>query len=357
MSTIKLFLTTFTFLAALSSSLFAQEEDFCHDILDKALKDYTDVSSLHDYRSAAAQVIQSDNFRTQTQSGGVDITVPIYGVPVSFGGKFSDSDDMKNYYLNNNMQNLSETEAQRIIKSVLSKEAIAAWSKCMADHARLLLGQNVGGEIKQIGQTVTVTLQFASSSPLDQPAVINSTFVSGADIPQGSSYIFKDGTVLRTSVTQGFVRHGNEAVIFIANTSRGSIVKQLDEIILPTPTPTPTPPPIGEFPEVGDFATLHEKEYGWAQELTQNGLPPDMVKVEIDSADQRARTYWDYKIMLSDVQSNADGASDNLSGFLRFHPDISSWKFKLFVPKTPDLGVTPNPNAPQRPRTKWYAQP
>lgn len=178
------------------------------------------------------------NFQ-KLQSAGLNIGLPIKGIPINVGGSFSESefDDWKTQVSAGASRQFTEAETMQVFSKSASPNILNAWSTCIAGMG---LGSGLRHDVDPTGEPNFVfTVRWIPNSMTDFPPTVlpggfqvsgatpKSTFPDDMEIPlAGFSVIIS--------------RTGTESITIVLNTTKGTITESIPAL----PPPPPKLPPI-----------------------------------------------------------------------------------------------------------------
>ena len=194
----------------------------------------------------------SSNFQTHDEAinAGVSIAVPIFGVPIQFGGTFSESE--KNTWKSNNCseedRSASFQEQVTILQQAASPDILQAWLNCTT---------RIGLQCFAITPDARTVIFRAIWNPSDGDnggdPVVEGSSLSGGTVNSSSTLPFESGNALfrvGTKIRRGqgnsvlIRRNRVESVVMLLNTTRGDCNTSS---AVPRPAPTPPPQPVYEM--------------------------------------------------------------------------------------------------------------
>jgi hypothetical protein len=144
----------------------ATAQDQCKDVLAGGVRSVFKMNETRSDTQNTSDWICSDNFTTfiDKQSAGFNLTVPIDGVPVGFGGKSDNSKSFaqRNAYCAKANRQLTSNETTSVWRQLVDQPVIDAWTQCMVKNSisgaaspavRMLL-TDVGGVVVAVGSFV-----------------------------------------------------------------------------------------------------------------------------------------------------------------------------------------------------------
>lgn len=233
----KTFLVIEVVLCLSLSSLGVSAQD-CNRVLEQGIFNQTFIQASESNRVSFQEWQCTTEFRTHDEAinAGVSVGVPIYDIPVQFGGTFSRA-EREAWKSNNCNASFSTSDYARKyleIKRLISGDLLAAWNRCIESTTpRVGLKCSVSSPDND---NLSFSMRYVPVDDEDarRPSV-TSSIVTGADVvgaaPPARSQLVPVGTqIVNSATTVPLRRAGTSPVMVVVNTTRGSC-----EIYLPPP--------------------------------------------------------------------------------------------------------------------------
>jgi hypothetical protein len=147
----------------LATSFGAYSQDYCNDVLVAAYNTLS-INSSQSSVSAAKSWFCSDNFFSDIRdhAAGGKITIPIYGVPVEFGGTYNSQSSLqkREQFCSSSSSYFSNDQALVIFKQVVEKRTIEAWERCMIEKFKAIGNSSIYLEEDISGNEIFVKAKF-----------------------------------------------------------------------------------------------------------------------------------------------------------------------------------------------------
>jgi hypothetical protein len=201
---------------------------------------------------------------------GLNVMVPIYGVPVKFGGDYNQTNSSLNDQgsCGSSVSSMSDAIYENILQKVVAPEIVTAWTDCHTKAG----GFFINGDLN--GNTLVLEFRFRPYGAISRTRLTADPQIIGASC---SRPVVKAGTVLTNAKTyQTCQRSGTEAVTVIANSTIDGA-----RFFIPAAAPPAPPPP--NFPEVlvGNYQVRIGAGGGCGGKAQ---FPLTLAKITIDSA-------------------------------------------------------------------------
>lgn len=191
-------------------------QDSCSDVLSNGVFNTFKSLNARNYklklRDAIAKSYESDS--SDKEGGGIDVVVPIDGVPVPIGGKYEGDHvkALKEKYSHNLELELDESDLTWVEQHIASSEILGKWSKCMSEKngQRGLKTELISVDDKTLVlKTWWVTNQNVST------VYVRDFIVSGAKCEP--RIVIPRKMIGSETVSQPCVRTGREGVLVVLN--------------------------------------------------------------------------------------------------------------------------------------------
>lgn len=194
-----------------ASSSYADE---CDAILEQGVRNtYQDLKQRDlrtGFRNAMCQSASSGG--GSSSGGGLEITVPIFDVPVKFGGNYNQArtETSSSGACSDASSNFNDKTYSFVLQQVVAPEIVSAWSQCRANQG----GFFINGELN--GNILVLEFRFRPAGDVVSTKVIAPPIINGASCPNP---VVKNGTVIRNSkLLQRCYREGAGEVTVVVNT-------------------------------------------------------------------------------------------------------------------------------------------
>lgn len=187
--------------------------DECDSILEQGVRNTYQELKQRDlrtgFRDAMCQTSSAGG--SSSSESGLNVTVPIYGVPVTFGGNYNQakSDTTSSGACRGTSSSLNDASYSSVLQQVVAPEIVAAWSECRTKQG----GFFINGEIN--GNLLILEFRFRPIGNVTSTRLMGAPDITGADCPNA---VARNETIItNTRLLQKCYRVGNGEVTVIAN--------------------------------------------------------------------------------------------------------------------------------------------
>lgn len=206
---------------------FAQD---CDEVLKDGVFNSTTISTSSESEKSFYQYIYSTDFTTHQEAmdAGISIGVPVYGVPVEIGGKFSkqQKDEWKRTHQEYKNETLTTSQKYNAVFKFASPDILEKWLECR-NHPKERPG--LSGWIEELSTTSAVLhitwIPIAGDRGL-APKVLTSPIIGGYRSEDMKTIAFPTNYKLLQGANGNLValtRKTNETLIIVVHTTRGDI--------------------------------------------------------------------------------------------------------------------------------------
>lgn len=196
----------------------------CNKFLQQGIFDTTLISTSRSVSGSLFEWLKSASFSEVKSKidSGLNIGLPIKGIPINIGGSFSEGDfnNWKQEVASGNARQFTDQEASSILKKSVSLDVVQAWSKCIKDTA-VRVGLDSDLALSDSPENLVFTVRYIPDDIDDPyPVVLSSGFqVAGAravaPLADGSEIPFGGISTL-------LIRDELSVVTVVVNTNRGT---------------------------------------------------------------------------------------------------------------------------------------
>jgi hypothetical protein len=248
--------------------------DECSAILEQGVFNTYQGLRTRDLRTGFQQSFcQSSSSSSGGSTGaGLNVMVPIYGVPVKFGGDYKQTSSSLSQQgsCSNSASSLSDATYENILQKVVAPEIVAAWTDCRTKAGG---GLFINGDLN--GDTLVLEFRFRPMGVISRTTLTEDPRITGASCPRP---IVKARTVLNNAPKyEQCQRSGTGAVTVIANSTNDGA-----RFFIPAVAPPPPPPP--DVPQVleGSYQ-VRLGPGGGCNGGPPNSFPQTLAKITIDN--------------------------------------------------------------------------
>ncbi len=224
--TIKRALLVIIIMYTLNNSVIAQD---CDQVLKDGVFNTTAISTRTDLSKSFYQYIYSTDFTTHQQAidAGISIGVPVFGVPLELGGKFSkqQKDEWKRTHQEYKNETMTLSQKYNALFKYASPDILESWNKCIYDTRTTRVG--LYGWIEAIGSRSGVLHVTWNPPPGDRggsPMILTSNIVGGLRSDNSQSVAFPKNYRLLQGVDANIIpltRKVDEPLVVVIHTTRG----------------------------------------------------------------------------------------------------------------------------------------
>ncbi len=215
----------------------------CDAILRQGVFDTIIIDFNKSVASNLFEWLKNTDFQTfkEKTSGGLNIGLPIEGIPINIGINFSEDEfnEWKQSVNQGQVRNFTEDEALQIVRRSASPDILDAWVKCIRDTNN----NGTGIICRLLSDEDAATIQYEarfipnSSADADKIPQVNRFIVTGATSIEG---IQVGDEIPFGGVAATITREGRSEITINLNTDKGICTRTIP----PIPLPAPPPPPI-----------------------------------------------------------------------------------------------------------------
>jgi hypothetical protein len=251
--------------------------DECSAILEQGVFNTYQGLRTRDLRTAFQQSFcQSSSSSSGGSTGaGLNVMVPIYGVPVKFGGDYNQTSSSLSQQgsCSSSASSLSDATYENILQKVVAPEIVAAWTDCRTKGGG---GFFINGDLN--GDTLVLEFRFRPMGAVSRTTLTEDPRITGASCPRPQ---VKARTVLTNARKyQTCQRSGPGAVTVIANSTIDG-ARFFIPAVAP-PAPPPSPPDVPQV-FVGNYQ-VRLGPGGGCNGGAPNSFPQTLAKITIDNA-------------------------------------------------------------------------
>lgn len=206
--------------------------------------------------------------------GGLNVAVPIYDVPVKFGGDYKQTSSSLSEQgsCGNAASSLSDATYENILQKVVAPEIVAAWADCRTKAGGFFINGDLNGD------TLVLEFRFRPYGAISQTKLTEDPRIIGANCPRP---VVKVGTVLTNAKKyQNCQRSGTGPVTVIANSTIDGARFFIPAVAPPAP-PAPPPPDVPQV-LVGNYQ-VRLGPGGGCGGGGPNTFPQTLAKITIDN--------------------------------------------------------------------------
>jgi hypothetical protein len=206
----------------------------CNALLAGGVFNQLRLRTVSDIRLAIFDWECTTEFKTHDEAinAGLSIGFPVYGVPLSLGGTFSDTqrDTWKREHCSTHSVKMSDQQQKELEVLVASKDILAAYTRCIESTS---FGLSLRLE-EASNCDMTLFARYVPNNPKDKPPTVVSFVPTGATCPDGPK---KGASIPYGGVAFGCRRNERDAVLIKLNTTKGA----KEERLAPLPERPPRP--------------------------------------------------------------------------------------------------------------------
>lgn len=228
---LKLSLLTLIVICSFNNITMAQD---CDQVLKDGVFNSTAISTRSDLAKSFYQYIYNTDFTTHQQAidAGISIGVPVYGIPVQFGGTFSkqQKDEWKRTHQEYKNETMTLSQKYNAILKFASPDILESWNKCIY-YTRTKVG--LYGWIESISSKSAVL--HVSWNPIAgdrgvAPIVQTSNIVGGLRSDNSQTIAFpKNYKLLQGDANIiPLTRKVDETLVIVVHTTRGDVSCNLE---------------------------------------------------------------------------------------------------------------------------------